>query len=1196
MLSFQPASSLFVNHREISSYRDQHASHVLDTAPFFERTVFTPVAAELHCKDNIISDIAVDKLNSARSTSIDYNYDERRNPSNSKPPQSVSFNSRDDVDDQRLVEEDEARIRNSSCYSSNVSHVKDELRKRNSSEPELFSEVSRRDHGLNLKITSVDDIVNNERKKKPSSGFEKSNTLKTRLNQDVRKEQGYSGGRKGARIINSSTSNKTISNDNYCTDDVDTTNIDKKKESHVDEIHNLTCMYTNADGIVNKRRELEANIEIIKPDIIAITEVYPKNVASEIEKSELELDSYDCFLKPGGRGVCIYIKKKFKAIPVTDLSSNDFQESIWCELRLKNNDKLLIGCVYRSPNSTANNNLMLYNLINEAGSRSNSHLFIMGDFNYPEIDWSSFSSKEGVSHHSWQFLECLQDNFLFQKVDCNTRFREGQNPSLLDLVLVNEDGMVSDIEARSPLGKSDHVVLYFKLHCYVDSEDVLQQERFLYNKGDYEKLSEDLSAVNWDDELENLNANDSWKVFADRLNDAIDRNIPKTKPKNDNLAGKKSKPLWMNKDAMQKVKKKYHAWKRYTNTKQYCDYQLYCKARNTATSEVRKAKRLFEQKLASEIKDNPKSFWKYVRAKTKVKQGVSDLLKEDGSYAHSDSDKAEELNKFFASVFTMESDTDIPDPEPKHQGDNFSSMEVTKEEVMKKLRELNPTKSPGPDGIHPKVLRETANVIAYPLSLVFNKSLSEGVVPEEWKIANVTAIFKKGNVTSAGNYRPVSLTSIVCKLLESLIRDQVMKFLDDNNLLSNDQHGFRSGRSCVTQLLEIMETWTSLLEDGGGIDVVYLDFRKAFDSVPHQRLLRKVKAHGIDGDLLKWVESFLTGRKQRVNIHGKFSSWADVHSGIPQGSVLGPILFVIFINDLPDAVGSYVKIFADDTKVFTQIKKEDDWMQLQDDLDSLSHWSDMWQLKFNVSKCGVMHYGSQTEVHTYSMSEEGTRRNLEVLNEEKDLGVKFDPTLTFSKHAAMVANKANRIVGVIRRTFDFLDEEIMKLLYKSLVRPHLEYANCIWNPVHNKDIQLIEKVQRRATKSIPSLKELPYQDRLRRLGLPTLAYRRLRGDLIQVYKIMHGLNDIDKEKLFHMADQETGTRGHPYKIHKQHTRLQLRKHSFSIRIVNSWNRLPDTVVSAPTMNQFKNGVDEALARVHDKFTYGVGNLWLTNLQ
>ena len=409
--------------------------------------------------------------------------------------------------------------------------------------------------------------------------------------------------------------------------------------------------------------------------------------------------------------------------------------------------------------------------------------------------------------------------------------------------------------------------------------------------------------------------------------------------------------------------------------------------------------------------------------------------------------------------------------------------------------------------------------------------------------------------------------------------------MDNNNLMSEHQHGFRAGRSCVTQLIEVLDMWTGMIEEKGGVDVAYLDFSKAFDSVPHQRLLKKTQAHGISGYLLKWIGSFLTDRKQCVSINGAKSDWADVLSGIPQGSVLGPILFVIYINDLPDVLEGCVKIFADDTKVFTHIQEPKDGEVLQRDLDSLGSWSEEWQLKFNVAKCGIIHYGRQENPVTYSMCSGTTRQDLEVREEEKDLGVVFDPTLKFSKHVSVVANKANRIVGLIKRTFDHMDEVMFKPLYKTLIRPHLEYANCVWSPFLQQDINRIEKVQRRATKIIPSIRDLPYEVRLQKLKLPTLAYRRLRGDMIQVYKIMHGLNRMNKSTLFTMKDADKNLRGHDLMIQKQHAHLDIRKYSFTNRVVNTWNRLPKAAVNAPTVNSFKTEVDVFLTSKYDKYSF-----------
>ena len=548
-------------------------------------------------------------------------------------------------------------------------------------------------------------------------------------------------------------------------------------------------------------------------------------------------------------------------------------------------------------------------------------------------------------------------------------------------------------------------MLNFDLQCYADNVEE-KPERYLYVKGDYDGLRSYLGKTSWKD-MDDLDANTAWEFFADRLHEGMNKHIPKSKPTKTSDK-RRWKPLWMCGKVLKKVKKKYHAWKRYTATKQYEDYQIYVKLRNAATYGVRSAKREFEKKLADEIKVNPKSFWSYVRSKTKVKKGISDLDKEDGTRTQNDEEKADVLNKFFASVFTREDLENIPDPEMKFDGTPLEGLNISSDEVLKKLMKMNPSKSPGPDGVHPRVLKETAECIVEPLTTIFNKSLHEGKVPLAWKVAHVTAIYKKGKATSPGNYRPVSLTSIVCKMMESILRDQIMKFMDECNLLSEHQHGFRSGRSCVTQLIAVLDEWTGMIEEEGGVDVAYLDFSKAFDSVPHQRLLKKVRAHGISGNLLNWIQSFLAERRQCVVINGKRFAWEKVISGIPQGSVLGPILFVIYINDLPDVLKGHVKMFADDTKVFTHIRDQKDSDILQEDLDSLSKWSDRWQLRFNVEKCGIMHYGRQEFKTTYSMEGGGSRKDLEVREEEKDLGVTFDPTLKFSKHVGDIANKANR--------------------------------------------------------------------------------------------------------------------------------------------------------------------------------------------
>ena len=279
--------------------------------------------------------------------------------------------------------------------------------------------------------------------------------------------------------------------------------------------------------------------------------------------------------------------------------------------------------------------------------------------------------------------------------------------------------------------------------------------------------------------------------------------------------------------------------------------------------------------------------------------------------------------------------------------------DLTIGEVDKKLSRLNPNKSTGPDGASPRILKELHTEIAEPLYNIFRKSIDQGKLPRGWKIGHVSPIFKKGDRHQAKNYRPVSLTSVVCKIMESIIRDKIMYHLVHNQLLTKYQHGFVKGRSCVTQILAVLDKWTEALDNGSNIGSIYLDFAKAFDSVPHKRLLMKMKSFGITGKLWTWIEDFLQARIQHVVINGVKSLAALVLSGIPQGSVLGPLLFICFINDMPEVIQAFIQMFADDTKLYMEVNGPEDQQALQKDLTALEDWANLWQLRFNAQKCKV---------------------------------------------------------------------------------------------------------------------------------------------------------------------------------------------------------------------------------------------------
>ena len=466
------------------------------------------------------------------------------------------------------------------------------------------------------------------------------------------------------------------------------------------------------------------------------------------------------------------------------------------------------------------------------------------------------------------------------------------------------------------------------------------------------------------------------------------------------------------------------------------------------------------------------------------------------------------------------------------------------------------------------------------MKILFDQILNDGTVPMDWKMANITPIHKKDKKSEPGNYRPVSLLPVVSKLFESLLKDCIMEHLSYNNLLSCNQHGFIPGRSCVTNLLELMDKWTDMLDNDEPIDNIYLDFRKAFDSVPHRRLILKLEAYGIKGDVLNCLKSFLSNRKQRVIVNGHPSNWTDVISGVPQGSVLGPVLFIVFVNDMPSCVkDSFVSMFADDTKLYLNINSPDDHQRLQQDLHELEEWSHRWQLQFNPTKCKVSHLGSNNQAYSYTMKEGTGRILLQRTQCEKDLGVFVDDELSFDYHINQAIAKSNRILGLIRRTYTHLDENSMKTLYTSLVRPHLEYGNSVWSPFLARNKTNIERVQRRATKLIPSLRGKTYEQRLRALDLPSMEYRRLRGDVIETYKYLSGLYDVEHVpmRIVSTSNQSLTTRGHSMKLTKPRFKKSVRQHYLSNRIVNLWNSLPEEVVSARTLHTLKQRLDKHLA-------------------
>ena len=337
----------------------------------------------------------------------------------------------------------------------------------------------------------------------------------------------------------------------------------------------------------------------------------------------------------------------------------------------------------------------------------------------------------------------------------------------------------------------------------------------------------------------------------------------------------------------------------------------------------------------------------------------------------------------------------------------------------KKKKKLNSNKSAGPDGFYPRVNKETEEETAPHFCNIFRISLEQRKAVRDWKLQNISPLFKKGSKDDPGNYRPISLTSVPGKMLESIIADDMMSHLEHNKLILDSQHGFRRGRSCLTNLVDFFHDMFSIYDKSRAVDILYLDFRKAFDKVPHKRLMAKVRSLGIIDEVGDWIEDWLSDRKQRVVINGTSSGWRDVTSGVPQGSVLGPLLFIIYINDLDLGLVSKISKFADDTKVGINADSDAAVKQLQEDLRKVGEWSKKWQMPFNLDKCKIMHIGHKNKNEKYEL----LGKEIESVQQEKDLGVVITNDLKSSNQCIEAVKKAQKLLGYIKLQFRTRNKE-----------------------------------------------------------------------------------------------------------------------------------------------------------------------------
>ena len=547
------------------------------------------------------------------------------------------------------------------------------------------------------------------------------------------------------------------------------------------------------------------------------------------------------------------------------------------------------------------------------------------------------------------------------------------------------------------------------------------------------------------------------------------------------------------------------------------------------------------------------SFYKYINSKLGSKSRLSCILGDNGEQLTDPFSVAQAFNKYFASVYSIDNE------ETPHfasmTNNELSSITFSALAVQKVIARLKPTLSMGPDGIPNILLKKLSLSLCGPLSYLFERSFSLVFITSVWKTAKIVPILKKGSALKVSNYRPISLTSTISKVMERIISDQLLVYLNTHELTSPHQYGFQKSSSTVTHLLDCQNDWVKAQNDGDSVDIIYLDYARAFDSVVHNKLLIKLAAYGVRDTLLLWIERFLSGRTHFVSINIASSELLNVLSGVPQGTILGPILFLIYVNDMPQAVDKEViiKLFADDSKVYKVIESIKNCLCLQRALINLLVWSTLWQLKLNIDKCLVLHLGRANPMFVYTIK----ATKLLAPDYIVHLGITLSRNLTFHKHVNRILADCFRKLFIIQKCFLVINEDILRKLYVSYLRPSLEYGSVIWAPHSDSEIKLLDAFQHRV---------LTVHGH--NIVLESLETRRMRMDLTWYYKILHNLTCLNQANFF-IQNIRQGLRSHELSIVVPRTTTSAFKFAFAQRRIAQWNAFPSHVAGARTLSHFK---------------------------
>ena len=952
---------------------------------------------------------------------------------------------------------------------------------------------------------------------------------------------------------------------------------------------------------------LSDHLSFDKQLFAAVTETWLR----DHRDAELNIDGYTLFRQDRNRtrksrgresgGVALYIRDDVSGTAEVILNfSSGVIEMIGVQLKRPN---LVIIAIYRQPDDLTRGNRstsVQFARATAALRRTLGNLnqpmpdtIFCGDFNLPHATWPQAVAKTGASGDEKTMINDLSqlcdEFFLTQCIESATH-RKGNT---LDLVFTNNDDLIHSYTS-TPTQMSDHFILECMTTLLNESgtskADVtpeperLASLNFHSEKVDWQLMKTAFAEVDWDAELQGRDPESMMERFIDICFHVSAERVPKKRPKA-KLPTSKRIPKYR-KNLMRKRSRKKKQLAGATSPAKILKIQ-------TELVEIEKLLMIShqqsrddeEQHAVDSIKRNNKYFYTYAKKYSSTKTGIGPLINSSGDIVDDHGEMANMLAAQYTSVFSTPLDQPTINRQnpANNSSDTLTDITFSESDFVDAIQELNSNSAAGPDGFPAILLKQCKEELAKPLCLIWRKSLDLGTVPRTCKCANIIPIHKGGSKGMAKQYRPIALTSHLVKIFEKVLRRYLVVFLEANGLFNPGQHGFRNGRSCLSQLLMHYEQVLDGLETGTNVDVIYLDFAKAFDKLDFTVTLDKIRNLGIGGKLIKWIQSFLTGREQSVIVNGTASAPTEVVSGVPQGSVVGPLIFLILISDIDSNVNSsFVSSFADDTRIGRKINSVDDIQALQQDLNSVYKWANDNNMQFNCDKFECLKYGKgDLKSAARYTTEDG--REIEVKEATRDLGVLISSDGSFSHHINKVCDTGSKLCSWILRTFKTRQRHPMITLWKSLVLPHFDYCCQLWAPDKTGDIQKLERIQKSFLSKISGYRHLNYWELLKALNINSLERRRDRYSIIYTWRML-------EKQVPNIGIQEDITqRGRrcivpPINNAADAWSRRLRESSLSVRGPSLFNVAPRNVrdMKRCKTEQFKAALDEWLNTIPDE--------------